>query len=164
MYSVGKKQKMQKMMFKWKVISITWDIYGIILKCTTINMILVLLFQLPCLNVLFLLLLDVFRPFFVALLAFLELFKTRLLYNFKAPLPKKYPGKKFNSWNTFSNPQNQSLKAIIAQQTPILIILLLQDTDTRERFHIKPFEDSFTFWILRCKLFKKRVLHQWLLP
>ena len=34
-----------------------------------------------------------FLAFFVALLAFLELFTTRLLYDFKAPLPKKYPGK-----------------------------------------------------------------------
>ena len=55
----------------------------------------------------------------------------------------------------------QSIKSIIKSYycwTIILIILLLQNTDLGQRFHIKPFKDLFTFWVLWCKHFSRREL------
>ena len=55
----------------------------------------------------------------------------------------------------------QSIKSIIKSYycwTIILIILLLQNTDLEQRFHIKPFKDLFTFWVLWCKHFSRREL------
>ena len=45
---------------------------------------------------------------------------------------------------------------MIAEQTPILIITTVHWLG--QRFHIKPFNDSFTFWVLWCKLFSRREL------
>ena len=45
---------------------------------------------------------------------------------------------------------------MIAEQTPILIITTVHWIG--QRFHIKPFNDSFTFWVLWCKLFSRREL------
>ena len=51
---------------------------------------------------------------------------------------------------------------ITPERTPILIISLLQYTDLGQWFHINPFKDSFTFWVLWCKHY---LLHKkWSFP
>ena len=56
----------------------------------------------------------------------------------------------------------QSIKSIIKSYyywiNTYFNILLLQYTDLGQRFHIKRFKDSFTFWVLRCKHFSRREL------
>ena len=106
--------------------------------------VLLLLFLLPCLNVLSLLLSGVFWPFLWHRLPFWNYLRLVYYMILKSHYQKSTQVENVTHELLFQSIES-IIKSVITEQTPILIILLLQYTDLVQRFHIKPFKDSFTF-------------------